>query len=209
VFLIGGGRDPEGAAAAHAPFLAACDGPILCVCLDDPERWLGYLAGAEARVTDAPTPRDLAGVRGVYVAGGETPEYWSRVCDSDFGRALRAWDGVYCGYSAGAAIASRDALVGGWKVGELEICDADFSEGLEQVDVRPGLGRVDFTVEVHASQWGVLTRLVHAVAEGYCSAGVAIDEHTCVEVRPTGELRLHGRGCAYRVGLGTISVLRP
>ena len=41
-----------------------------------------------------------------------------------------------------------------------------------------------------------------------CTAGLAIDEHTCLEAAPTGELRLHGRGCAYRVGLGTISVLR-
>jgi cyanophycinase len=137
-----------------------------------------------------------------------TPAYWSRVCDSDFGRALRAWDGVYCGYSAGAAIAAGEAIVGGWKLGDLEICDADFGEELEQLEVRPGLARVDFSVDVHASQWGTLTRLVHAVTEGLCSAGVAIDEHTCVEVAPTGELRLHGRGCAYRVGLGTLSVLR-
>jgi cyanophycinase len=208
VFLIGGGRDPEGVKAAHAPFLAAADGPVLCVCEEDPERWLGYLAGADARATTAPAPADLEGVRGLYVAGGLTPAYWSLVCDSEFGRALRAWDGVYCGYSAGAAIAAREALVGGWKVGDLEVCDADFAEGLEQVEVRPGLARVDFTVEVHASQWGTLTRLVHAVAEGLCTSGLAIDEHTCVEVAPTGELRLHGAGCAYRVGLGTLTVLR-
>jgi cyanophycinase len=181
---------------------------VLCVCLSEPERWLGYLAGADARATDAPVPADLRRARGVYVAGGLTPAYWARVCDSEFGRAMRDWDGVYCGYSAGAAIAAREALVGGWKVGELEICDSDFAEDLEQVEVRPGLGRVDFTVEVHASQWGTLTRLAHAVAEGFTTAGVAIDEHTCVEVLRTGELRLHGRGCAYRVGLGTLTVLR-
>ncbi len=205
-FLIGGGRDPDEAAAVHAPFLAAVDGPVLCVCLEEPERWRGYLG--DARVTDRPVAADLDGARGVYVAGGLTPEYWSRVCDSDFGRALRAWDGVYCGYSAGAAVASRQALVGGFKVGALEVCDSDFAEGLEQVEVRDGLGRVDFTVDVHASQWGTLTRLVHAVSDGLCTSGLAIDEHTCVEVERTGELRLHGRGCAYRVGLGTISVLR-
>jgi cyanophycinase len=181
---------------------------VLCVCLDEPERWLGYLAGADARATDAPRPQDLDGVRGVYVAGGVTPDYWARVCDSEFGHALRGWDGAYCGYSAGAAIAAGEALVGGWKVGDLEVCDADFAEGLEQVEVRPGLGRVDFAVEVHASQWGTLTRLVHAVAEGLCGAGVAIDEHTCVEALPTGELLVHGRGCAYRAGLGTLTVLR-
>lgn len=208
MFLIGGGRDPRGAAAAHAPFLAACDGPVVCVCLDDPERWLGYLAGADARATAAPVPADLDGAAGVYVAGGLTPACWSLVCDSELGAALRAWDGVYAGYSAGAAIAASAALVGGWKVGDLEVCDADFAEDLEQVEVRPGLGLVDFTVEVHASQWGTLTRLVHAVAAGLCSTGVAIDEHTCVEVGGGGELCVHGLGSAYRVGPGTLHVLR-
>jgi cyanophycinase len=206
-FLIGGGRDPDGAAAAHAPFLAACDGPILCICLEDPDRWLGYLGG-DARATDAPVPADLEGVAGVYVAGGLTPAYWSLVCDSEFGAALRAWDGVYCGYSAGAAIAAERALVGGWKVGELEVCDADFSEELEQVDVRPGLGRVDLTVEVHASQWGTLTRLVHVVCADLTPAGIAIDEHTCVELTE-GAPVVTGRGVAYHVCQDAVRVLRP
>ncbi len=204
-FLIGGGRDPEGVRASHRPFLDAVDGPVLCVCLEDRERWLGYLDGVEARATAAPAPADLEGVAGLYVAGGLTPAYWSAVCDSPFGLALRGWDGVYCGYSAGAAIAAADALVGGWKVGDLEVCDADFGEELEQVEVRPGLGRVPFTVEVHASQWGTLTRLVHAVHAGLCADGVAIDEHTCVEVGT--ELRIHGLGRAYRVGPGACDVL--
>ncbi len=207
MFLIGGGRDPHGVEAAHAPFLTACDGPILCVCLDDPDRWRGYLPGTEVRTTAAPVPEDLDGVAGVYVAGGLTPAYWSAVCDTPFGAALRAWDGVYAGYSAGAAIAAAGALVGGWKVGSLEVCDSDFGEDLEQVEVRPGLGLVPFTVEVHASQWGTLTRLAHAVHAGLCAEGVAIDEHTCVEVRSGGELRLHGRGGAYRLGLGSLHVL--
>lgn len=207
MFLIGGGRDPHGVRAAHAPFLAACDGPVLAVCSDDPDRWLGYLEGADARAVSTPAPSDLEGVAGVYVAGGLTPAYWDVVCDSDFGAALREFDGAYCGYSAGAAVAAASALVGGWKVGELEVCDSDFGEELEQVEVRPGLGLVDFTVEVHASQWGTLTRLVHAVHAGLCSTGVAVDEHTCVEVAPGGELRVHGLGGAYRVGRGTIHVL--
>jgi cyanophycinase len=208
MFLIGGGRDPEGVRASHAPFLEACGGDVLCVCLDDPERWEGQLAGATVRTTAVPVPADLDRVSGVYVAGGLTPAYWAAVCATPFGSALREWDGVYAGFSAGAVVASGAALVGGWRVNGIDVCDEDFSEGLEEVEVRPGLGLVPFTVDVHASQWGTLTRLAHAVAAGLAATGVAIDEHTCVEVSPTGELRLHGRGCAYRVGLGTLSVLR-
>ena len=53
--------------------------------------------------------------------------------------AIRAaWSGVYCGSSAGAAVAASAAPVGGCRVGELEVCDADFGEELDQVDVRPG-----------------------------------------------------------------------
>jgi cyanophycinase len=178
------------------------------VCLDDPDRWAGQLEGAAVRCTSAPGPEDLENVAGVYVAGGETPAYWSVVCATPFGAALREWDGVYAGFSAGAAVASGAALVGGWRVNGLDVCDSDFSEGLEEVEVRSGLGLVPFTVDVHASQWGTLTRLAHAVAAGLVATGVAIDEHTCVEVRGS-ELKLHGWGGAYRVGLGTLHVLRP
>src|SRR3954463_5588253 len=157
MFLIGGGRDPEGVTASHAPFLEACGGEVLCVCLDDPDRWVGQLSGASVRPTSAPAPGDLDGVRGVYVAGGLTPAYWEAVCDTPFGAALREWDGVYAGFSAGAAGAGEKALVGGWRLNGVDVCDSDFAEELEEVDVRPGLGLVPFTVDVHASQWGTLT----------------------------------------------------
>ncbi len=209
MFLIGGGRDPEGVAASHRPFLEACAGPVLCVCLDEPDRWLAHLDGADARATSAPVPADLDGVSGVYVAGGLTPAYWSVVCQGELRAALREWDGVYAGFSAGAAIAASSAIVGGWRLGGVEVCDRDFSEDLDEVQVRPGLGLVPFAVDVHASQWGTLTRLAHAVAAGLVASGLAIDEHTCVEVEAGGsELRLHGWGSAYRVGLGTLHVLR-
>jgi cyanophycinase len=208
MFLIGGGRDPEGVRVSHTPFLEAVGGEVLCVCLDDPERWVQQLAGANVKCASAPVPADLDGVSGVYVAGGLTPAYWATVCTTRFGDALREWGGVYAGFSAGAALAAGAALVGGWRLNGVDVCDSDFAEGLEEVEVRPGLGLVDFTVDVHASQWGTLTRLAHAVAAGMVSDGLAIDEHTCVEVRGD-ELRLHGWGGAYRLGPGTLEVLRP
>lgn len=80
VCLIGGGREPGGVAASHAPFLEALDGPVLCVMYGeeglDVARWAdGNLAGADVRpvvVSDrrALRPDDFEGVAGVYVAAG-------------------------------------------------------------------------------------------------------------------------------------------
>jgi cyanophycinase len=64
--------------------------------------------------------------------------------------------------------------------------------------VQPGLGLVPFAFDVHASQWGTLLRLIHAVELGIVQAGWALDENTLLEVADQ-SLRLHGRGHAYYV----------
>src|SRR4051794_3709317 len=216
VFLIGGGRDPEGIAASHRPFAEACQGAVLCLVLDDEpavERWVGNLASAG--VTDVrpllvsaarpPAPADLEGADGVYVAGGGPPGYQEAVVGTGFAAALG--EVPYAGFSAGAAVAASSALVGGWRLGGVVVADQDAGEDLDELEVRPGLGLVPFAVDVHATQWGTLTRLAHAVAGGLVAGGVAVDEHTCVEVRGS-ELTVHGWGSAYRVGLGTLHVMR-
>jgi cyanophycinase len=109
------------------------------------------------------------------------------------------------GFSAGAAIAAADALVGGWRIatpaGEVAVCDEGAGEDLELVSVRPGLGLVPFAVDVHASQWGTVTRLLHAVACGAVAEGWAIDEDTLVTVAGD-TLTVTGRGTAYRIRRG-------
>ena len=207
VFLIGGGRDPDGVIASHQAFVAACDGgPIACIAEEDPDRWVGQLRSAGASdVTVLPLSDgepEVAGAAGIYVAGGWTPGYQE---------SLSEWTPPpipYAGYSAGAAIAARRAIVGGWRLGERPVCAEEAGEDLDQLDVREGLGLVPFSVDVHATQWGTLTRLVHAVDAGLADEGVAIDEHTALEVRGD-RFRLHGAGVAYRVGRGTLEVLRP
>jgi cyanophycinase len=201
VFLIGGGRDDDAAArASHAPFVDACGGgPILCVCEEDPARWLHNLelAGAgdvKPVLLDAGRP-ELGGYAGVYVAGGLTPAYRDALAGLEVAVP-------YCGFSAGAAIAARDALVGGWRIGDRQVCDEDFSEDLEQVEPRPGLGLVPFAVDVHATQWGTVSRALHAVERGLFDEVVAIDEHCCVEVRDGEIAGVHGRGVAYRIRAG-------
>ena len=209
VFLIGGGRDDDAALrASHAPFVEACGGgTILCVCEEDPARWIGCLELGGARdvapvLLDAGRP-DLGGYAGVYVAGGLTPAYRERLAGLEVTIP-------YCGFSAGAAIAAREALVGGWRIGDRQVCDEDFSEALEQVEPLPGLGLVPFAVDVHATQWGTVSRALNAVERGLYGEVLAVDEHCCVEVRDGEVAGVHGKGVAYRIRAGVeVDVLTP
>jgi cyanophycinase len=225
VFLIGGGRDEAGVPASHRPFATAVSArgaPTVAFLLDegedtDPGRWTAALAAAGApgarmvvvSPERPPAPADLDGAGGVFVAGGWTPGYQEAFASAGpaWLDAVRAADLPYAGFSAGAAIAPAEAIVGGWRVARdgadpLAVCAEEAGEDLDLVRPRPGLGLVPFAVDVHATQWGTLTRLIHAVASGLVAEGVAIDEGTCVEVPAdgsAGELRVHGTGSAYRV----------
>jgi cyanophycinase len=213
VFLIGGGRDDAAVRAAHAGFVrAAGGGPIVAIVLDegedtDPERWIGALrlAGAmEARALvvspDRPPSREqVAGAAGIYVAGGWTPGYREALVAAGTGWLPR--DVPYAGYSAGAAIAATDAIVGGFRRDDgRAVCAEEAGEDLEALTVRPGLGLVPFAVDVHATQWGTLTRLTHAVDAWLAGEGWAIDEGTALVVEGDGARpRVEGLGSAYRV----------
>ncbi|SES49476.1 cyanophycinase [Streptomyces sp. yr375] len=146
-------------------------------------------------------------VAGVVVCGGLTPAYqeaFAATGASGSGlealAALIAERGVpYAGFSAGAVVAARDAVVGGWLVDGVAVCPGDAAEDLEEVEVRPGLGLVPFGVDVHAAQWGTLGRLVAVVAGGRLAHGVAIDENTAVEVGSGPLVRVAGLGRAHSV----------
>ena len=218
VFLIGGGRGDDAVRASHTPFVDAVAGrPIVTVVLDEGEdtdlaRWTTSLTSAGA--TDVrsvvvstlrpPTAGDFEGAGGVYVAGGWTPGYHEALVAS--GTDWLPPDAVFAGFSAGAAIAGRWAIVGGWRLGELAVCADEAGEDLEQLTVRPGLALVPFAVDVHATQWGTLTRLTHAVRAGLAPDGWAIDEGTALLYDGEG-VRIAGLGSAYRVS-GTEGDLR-
>jgi cyanophycinase len=198
VFLIGGGREDEQVRASHSPFVAACGGgPIVAYALEDPERWEGalQLAGATdvRSLLEPPSADDLAGAAGLFVGGGLTPGYQE---------ALDGWrapaDLPYAGFSSGAAVAAARAIVGGWRLGGRDVCAEEAGEDLEELAVRHGLGLVDFAVDVHATQWGTLTRLVHAVGAGLVDEGWAIDAGTVLVVDGDA-VRVEGLGSAYRV----------
>lgn len=151
-----------------------------------------------------PEADDLEGAAAVYVAGGLTPAY------RDLLAPLAGELGglPYAGYSAGAVIAANRAIIGGWRIGSRVVCPEDASEDMGEVTVLPGLGRVPFAVDVHASQWGTLGRAINAVSAGIVEEAVAIDEHTCVEVNADGGIdAIHGTGAAYRISDGRIQVL--
>lgn len=215
--LVGGGRDQARVRALLEPFVAAsAGGEVACVVVDDGEgvdldRWHGVLGDAGAIrdvVLDQGRPlraEDLDGAASVFVAGGLTPLYAELVVPQ--AAALSALP--YAGFSAGAAIASERALVGGWLLDGREVCSEDASEDLGELTVVDGLGRVSFSIDVHAAQWGTTTRAIAAVAAGLLDEVRAVDEHTAVVV-VNGELHVTGAGQALLVSPGTDGVLvRP
>jgi len=211
VFLIGGGREPHAVRASHAGFVrAAAGGPIEALVVDegehtDPDRWSGALALAGAREvrelivssSRPPSAEDLAGATGVFVAGGWTPGHHDVLVGHGTDWLPR---GVpYAGFSAGAALAAGPAILGGWRLGALQVCPPEAGEDLEQLTVAPGLGLVPFAVDVHAAQRGTLSRLVHAVAAGLVPDGWAVDEGAALVVEDGAAPRVEGVGCAYHV----------
>lgn len=222
VFLVGGGWSDERvhemfggflrAAAARAP---GRDPRVVMVLMGTDEeaveyheryvRALGLVASslphdlvvervAEGATFDASV---LEEADGLLVGGGDTPEYHRALSPTyDVIRGL-VTDGLpYAGFSAGSAIAARTAIIGGWLLDGVPVCPEDSSEDLEELTVVEGIGLVDGAIDVHAAQWGTLSRLVAAVRAGLVPHGVAIDE--CTTLGPGGVAV--GVGRAWRVG---------
>ncbi|MEV5845246.1 hypothetical protein AB0M32_25070 [Streptomyces sp. NPDC051985] len=215
VSLIGGGWDaPE----VYGPLLRAAGGGgrIGCVLVDegDGEEQFARYAGALRRAGKCapvalPVPvggrfeADVLvkdGWDGILVCGGLTPAYQDVFagCLERLPEVLAERGIPYAGFSAGAALAARRAVLGGWLVDGVPVCPPDTAEDLEEVEVRPGLGLVPFAVDVHAAQWGTLGRLAAAVSRGAVPYGVALDENTVLEVDGE-EGRVGGRGQVHLV----------
>ncbi len=140
---------------------------------------------------------------GVFVGGGTTPLYHQMLCkDLTWLEYIKENHIPYAGFSAGAAIAAEQAVLGGWKTfrdgHELEILDEELSEGLDVLSVKPGLGLVPFSVDVHASQWGTVTRLMQVIEQEISPEGWAVDENTMMVVEH-GQVQIFGRGQAYHL----------
>lgn len=126
---------------------------------------------------------DLAGADGIFVGGGLTPGYHEAVMPA--AQAIRELvaDGTpYAGFSAGAMIAGDVALLGGWRIGGVEVTQERSNEGLDDVTLAEGIGLVDVVVDVHAAQYGNLGRAVAIVDAELAERTVAIDERTSLVV---------------------------
>ncbi|QKS16298.1 Type 1 glutamine amidotransferase-like domain-containing protein [Curtobacterium sp. Csp2] len=148
----------------------------------------------------------LSDVDALVIGGGVTPHYLDAIAPLVEQIRLLVSDGLpYLGYSAGAMVAADRALVGGWRIGGVEVCPEEASEGLDEVELREGLGLVDLTIDVHAVQAGTLARLIAAAEAEFVTAGLAIDEDTALVVGE-GALEVRGTGSVWRVVAGDESV---
>ena len=149
----------------------------------------------------------LTDIDGLLVGGGLTPAYLVAVTPIIDEIRLLVADGLpYLGFSAGAAIAADDALIGGWRIDGVPVVNEDNAEDLDEVAVEPGLGLVDLTIEVHAAQWGNLARLIAATAAGLVEGGLGVDEDTVLIVGD-GDLRVSGIGNVWQVRAGDDGVI--
>lgn len=226
VHLVGGGRDEGAVVALIRRFVTEASDwggaadratihALLVLEADDDEgveRFTRLLTLAGARVAvraivegEVFPPSAVDGADGLFVGGGLTPAYLAAFAEIGPLVRRRVQEGMpYLGFSAGAAIAAQRAVIGGYLIDGVAVCDEDAGEELDEVTVLDGLGLVPFAVDVHAAQWGTVSRLVAAVGAGLVDSGIAIDEHTVVRWSGAGDpvSSVEGRGAAWQVTRG-------
>ena len=188
--LVRDGDDPSDAYRSGYPAsfmaVAACE-PVVALITTAP--------GHEA-VFDSAVLNDIDGL---VIGGGMTPAYLAAVEPIMEEIRLLVADGLpYLGFSAGAMIAADRAVIGGYLIDGVQVCPEDTAEDLDEVTVVEGLGLVDLAIDVHAAQWGTLTRLVAATEAGLVDGGIAIDEFTVLIVGDD-SLRVVGTGSVWQV----------
>lgn len=223
IHLLGGG-DADDESRWTGRFVAearerAEGPPVIVVVLwtadaSEGERWhadhrddLMGLGAGEVRIVQLTAertlmPTDLGGADGIFVGGGETPGYHAAIMPAaDTIRGLVSTGVPYAGYSAGAMIAGDVALLGGWRIGGVPVTAEEAGEGLDEVTLDAGLGLVDLVVDVHAAQYGTVSRAIAIVAAGLADRVVAIDECTSLIVGDGG-LQVAGDGSVWAADRG-------
>lgn len=222
MFLVGGGPT-DGLGGVHDEFVAQARergsriGLALLGSAEEAEHWVEeYAAPIRERFADVEIvpiflddepvaaenetvwPDDLEQLAGLVVAGGWTPGYLAALMPrrNSIARLVRG-GAPYLGYSAGAMVAAKHALVGGWRFRGRQVAPEVWGEGLEEVELREGLGLVGITLDVHTDVLH-LDRLVATLEQGQVHSAIAIDEDTCLVVdvlngrtRVEGNQRIH------------------
>lgn len=231
VHLVGGGWEPDNDAAVYGSFLAEATeraiasgrlAPHIAIVVVRDGDGAEHAAKLSAALANAglfepvitalmpggkAAPAAVSEVDGIVIGGGLTPAYLSTITPimGEIRRQVAA--GIpYLGFSAGAMIAAERALIGGWRIGGVEVSPMEGSEGIDEVTFASGIGLLDVTVEVHAAQWGNLSRLIAATEAGITEGGLAIDESTALVVGE-GALSVVGSGSVWRVSQADGGVL--
>lgn len=139
----------------------------------------------------------------IFVGGGLIPRYQNLLCNNiDFINYIVQNNIPYGGFSAGSSISSKEAIVGGWKIKEkgidIPILDEEFSEDLEYIEIRTGLGFFEHPIDVHGSQCGTITRVINAVDQKLIERGFVIDESTMIQCKDN-EVTVCGIGQVYAI----------
>lgn len=235
VHLVGGGWTPEHDESVFGPFLAEATehavaagrnfGPRIAIIVvrdgdgDEHAAKVAEALGASGAggvfepivtslaLTGSATAEAISGVDGILIGGGLTPAYLNAVRPIAAEIRQLVTDGTpYLGFSAGAAIAAERAILGGWRIGGVEVCPEDSSEDLDEVTIEQGIGLIDVSIDVHAAQWGTLSRLIAVTEAGVIDGGLAIDESTTLIVG-NNALRVTGAGSVWRVTQADAGVL--
>lgn len=141
-------------------------------------------------------PTDLTAISGIIVGGGWTPGYLHCLIPhrDQLARAVRR-DLPYLGFSAGASIASRHALIGGSHADGIQVQQIVSAEDLPELTVTDGLALISTLVQVHTDAWSNEGAVISVLERNLAGHGVSIDEGTALVVDPVnGRTQRLGRG---------------
>lgn len=141
-------------------------------------------------------PADPDGLAGIVVAGGWTPGYLDALSSYRDLLARLIRGGVpYLGFSAGAMIVAKHAIVGGWRYHGRQVAPEVVGEGSTELVIRDGLGLIGPSIEARADTHTVLARAIAAMEAGSMNTVAAIDDATCLLVdTASGQTRVLGLG---------------
>ncbi|MGB3955388.1 MAG: Type 1 glutamine amidotransferase-like domain-containing protein [Brooklawnia sp.] len=141
-------------------------------------------------------PADPENLAGLVVAGGWTPGYlealagWREMISTLVRRGV-----PYLGWSAGAMIVGRHAIVGGWQHGGRRVAPEIAGEGSTELDIREGLSLIGPSIETHADSQLLVVRAMAVLDTGPMRTVVAIDEDTALVVDvASGRTKVMGAG---------------
>jgi cyanophycinase len=88
----------------------------------------------------------------------------------------------YLGFGAGAAICAKHAIVGGYNYRGAQICPEAAGEGIEDLDIRPGLALVGPAIDIRLDSDSTLARAIAATAAGPMVSALALTSNGCLAI---------------------------